>query len=261
MSLLRRVRDRRNRRRWLHFERRSAGRELMAAFAEAYPRATFVEIGSNDGAQYDDLRPHVLEGRWSGLMVEPVPYVFERLARNYGHLDGVALANVAVADREGRLPFHHLAEADPGELAALPSWYDAIGSFDRDTVLRHREIPGIEERLVTTEVECETFEALCDRHGIGEIDLLAIDAEGSDAMVLAQVDLERRRPRLVTFEHYHLATEERARIRERLEALGYELLEEFLDTWALETRDDELTRRFRQLRPAMPARSAAEERG
>ncbi|HEX6116167.1 MAG TPA: FkbM family methyltransferase [Solirubrobacterales bacterium] len=260
-AISRRARRLRDRLRWQRFERRSAGRRLLAAFAEAHPEAWFVEIGSNDGSQYDDLRPHILSGRWRGVMVEPVPYVFARLERSYGHLDGVALENVAIADREGRLPFHHLAEADPAELAELPSWYDAIGSFSRETVLRHREIPGIEDRLVVTEVPCETFEGLCRRNGIERIDLLAIDTEGSDAAILRQADIEARRPRLVVYEHYHLSAADRDGCRDRLAGLGYEILEEFLDTYALLPADDELTRVFRRLRPAMKARLAAEERG
>ena len=256
-----RARRLRDRLRWQRFERRSAGRRLLAAFAEAYPEARFVEVGSNDGSQYDDLRPHILSGRWRGVMVEPVPYVFERLERNYGQLEGVTLENVAIAEHEGRLPFHHLAEADPDDPAELPSWYDAIGSFDRDTVLRHDEIPGIENRLVVTEVPCVTFETLCERNSVERIDLLAIDTEGSDAAILRQADIAARRPRLVLYEHYHLSPAERDDTRDRLAGLGYELLEEFLDTYALLPADDELTALFRRLRPAMKPRLAAEERG
>jgi FkbM family methyltransferase len=259
-AALARARRLRDRLRWQRFERRSAGRSLLAAFAEAYPEATFVEVGSNDGSQYDDLRPHILSGRWRGVMVEPVPYVFERLERNYGHLDGVALERLAIADREDTLPFHHLAEASPDELAELPSWYDAIGSFDRETVLRHDEIPRIEERLTVTEVPCITFEALCERNGIERIDLLAVDTEGADAAILRQADLEARRPRLVLYEHYHLSPADRDECRDRLARIGYELLEEFLDTYALLPAEDELTRSFRRLRPAMKPRLAAEER-
>jgi hypothetical protein len=55
---------------------RLAGPRLLAAFADAYPEAAFVEIGSNDGEQHDHLRRHIREHRWRGLMVEPVPYFY-----------------------------------------------------------------------------------------------------------------------------------------------------------------------------------------
>ena len=124
-------------RRYRRLLRRMAGPRLLRAFAEAYPQARFVEIGSNDGSKYDHLREHIVSGAWRGIMVEPVPYVFERLRANYGHLERVALENVAVADRDGSLPFYHVAEASEEERAQLPDWYDTIGSFHREAVASH----------------------------------------------------------------------------------------------------------------------------
>ena len=57
-----------------------AGPKLLRAFAESVPDPFFIEIGSNDGDQHDHLRPFILERGWSGIMVEPVDYVFRRLA-------------------------------------------------------------------------------------------------------------------------------------------------------------------------------------
>src|SRR4051812_21742835 len=82
-----------------------AGPQLVAAFVEVYPAATFVEIGSNDGDQHDFLRPYILGCDWRGAMVEPVPYVFARLARNYAGIERVALLNAAVGERDGRASF------------------------------------------------------------------------------------------------------------------------------------------------------------
>ncbi len=251
--------ERRGRRRWRRYERRKAITELLRRFATAYPDASFVEIGANDGVQHDHLRPHVLANAWSGVMVEPVPYVFERLRRNYREVPGVRLENAAIADRDGRLPFFHLAEVDPGEELELPSWYDAIGSFSLETVRRNAcAMPGGESRIVRVEVPCLTFESLCRKHGLDRLDLVAIDAEGQDAEIVRQIDFERRRPRLILYEHYHLPAERRAETREWLRSLGYETMEEFLDTYCLDPGEDELTRAWRRLRPAVPGISALE---
>ena len=95
---MRRLQDRRS-------HRRLAGPRLLQAFGEAYPRAFFIEIGSNDGDQHDHLQPLIRSLQWTGLMVEPVPYVFERLRHNYADLDRVTLENAAIADRDGQVPF------------------------------------------------------------------------------------------------------------------------------------------------------------
>ena len=253
-------------RRWKEYRyrrllRRMAGPQLVRAFADAYPQAHFVEIGSNDGVKYDHLRPHIVSGSWEGIMVEPVPYVFERLRRNYGGLDGVILENAAIGDRDGRLPFHHLAEADEEERARLPDWYDTIGSFRREAVLGHAgKVPDIEARLVSTEVPCLTFESLLAKHGVERVDLLLIDTEGFDWEIIRHIDFAAHRPRLLVYEHFHLSPDERQECRAHLEGLGYETMEEGFDTFCLDTRShDGLTRRWRRLRPAVPGVSVAEE--
>jgi FkbM family methyltransferase len=238
--------------------RRLAGARLLRGFAARYPRAFFVEIGANDGQQHDPLRELILSRDWRGIMVEPVPFVFERLRRNYAGLGRVALENVAIADRVGTRPFYHLAEAAPEERAALPGWYDGIGSFSRGAVLEHgRDIPGIDERLVRTEVPCLTLEALLERHAVDRVDLLLVDAEGYDWEILRRTDLESIRPRLVIYEHYHLAQEDRELARTRLTAAGYECKEEGFDTFCVDARiQDALLRAWRRLRPVEPGISA-----
>ena len=237
---------------------RLAGRRLLRAFADAYPQAVFVEIGANDGEQHDHLRPLILSRAWSGVMVEPVPYVFERLRGNYGHLERVALENVAIAERDGRFPFYYPAPVEDTAREGLPDWYDGIGSFSRDEVLSHaREIPDIDERLMCTEVPCLSFESLCERHDIDHLDLLVVDTEGYDWEIIKTIDFSARAPRLVVYEHFHLRPAERDRCRAHLEDAGYETLAEHFDTFCLDARpEDDLTRCWRGLRAVLPPVSA-----
>jgi FkbM family methyltransferase len=248
--------------RWRLLQRRIFGPKLLAAFAEAYPRAVFVEIGANDGEQHDHLRPYILRGGWRGVMVEPVPYVFARLQRNYEGVDGVTLVNAAIADRDGRLPFFHLRDAAPEERATLPDWYDGVGSFNREALLSHApQMPDIAERVVEADVEALSFDTLCARHGVDDLDLLVIDTEGYDAEIVRAIDFRRHRPRVVVYEHFHLLPADRAATRAHLEAAGYETLEEGLDTFAVlpAAGDDAVARRWRRRRPAVAGVSKHDE--
>ena len=246
----------------LHRAPRLAAPRVVEAFAAAYPRAFFIEIGANDGEKHDHLRPAILAHPWRGIMVEPVPYVFERLRRNYGSMDRIALERAAIADRDGTVPFYHLREATEHERSGLPDFYDAIGSFSRESVLAHRRvIPDIESWLVETRVPSLTFESLCRNHAVSRVDLLAIDTEGYDCEVLGLVDLEARRPRLVVYEHYHLPSAERADCRSHMRSLGYEVLEEGFDSWCLDPADDILTEAWSRLSPGIPSFSVYDEPG
>lgn len=234
----------------------------MKAFADRRPDAAFVEIGSNDGVQHDFLRPFILEREWRGVMVEPVPYVFERLRRNYGSVERVQLENAAISDRDGVLPFFYLRPPAPAERDELPSWYDGIGSFSREVVESHaNHIPDIESRIVEAEVPALTFESLCRKHGLSDIDLILIDAEGYDHRILRSIDLAERHPTVLVYEHYHLDPGDRRECEERVREFGYETMQEGFDTWCLDPRVDErLTATWRGLRPAVAGVSAEDER-
>ena len=256
-AVIERLRRRVRRARYRRMLRRMAGPKLLAALATALPRATFVEIGANDGEQHDHLRPYILATEWSGLMVEPVPYVFERLRRNYGHLERVRLVNAAVAGEDGTVAFHHLA---PPEGDAEPEWYDGIGSLSRDVVLAHAaRFPGVRDRVVTSEVPALTYPSLLARNGVERVDLLVIDTEGLDWQILRGVDLTRDPPWLILFEHYHLDPDDRAAAHAHLRAHGFETMEEGFDTFAARPGLDALDRVWRRARPAVAGVAAYED--
>ena len=262
-----RIRDLLGRRRPKHAERpigeRLAGPKLIAAFAVAHPDAVFVEIGSNDGEQHDFLRPHILASDWTGVMVEPVPYVFERLQRNYAGIDRVALENVAVADRDATLPFFHLRDADEGERSGLPDWYDGVGSFNREAILSHApQMPDIAQRIVQHNVPTLRFASLCEQHGLDHVDLIVIDTEGYDWEIIRTIDLSAKTPRLIVYEHFHLSPHDRVACRSHVEAQGYETMEEGFDTFCLRAGgpDDALARAWRTLEPAVAGVAKYDER-
>jgi FkbM family methyltransferase len=238
------------------------GPKLLGQLAEIHPSARFVEVGAHDGTWNDQLRSFIVTRAWTGVMVEPVPYLFERLRRNYGALDRVALENAAISDADGHRPFYQLAPVDDPEREGLPSWYDAIGSLSRENVVGHRDlIPDVERRIVRTEVTCMTFESLCRKHGLSELELLMVDTEGHDWTILQGVDFEAHRPRLVVYEHLHLPPAERAKCRAHLQQQGYETREEWFDTWCLHSgAGKRLHRKWRRLPWRVPGVSAHEPR-
>jgi FkbM family methyltransferase len=241
--------------------RRMAGPRLIKAFADANPGAYFVEIGSNDGEQHDHLRPYILGREWRGIMVEPVPYIFERLARNYAAVDRVILENVAIADRDGERPFHYLVDASAEERRKLPDWYDGVGSFSREALLSHAaQIPDVESRMITARIPVMTFESLCAKHGADRVDLVLIDTEGYDWEILRSIDFARFRPQVVVYEHFHLAPADRRACAEYLAAHGYETMEEGFDTFCLASEAPAPLRdAWRGLEPAVPGVSKADE--
>ena len=58
---------------------------MLEALAYGGKNVFFIQVGSNDATHNDPLRRFILERGWRGLMIEPVPHVFERLKRNYAN--------------------------------------------------------------------------------------------------------------------------------------------------------------------------------
>lgn len=234
--------------------RRMAGPRLLRAYAEARPDAPWIEVGANDGVQHDHLRPLLVDGLLGrGVMVEPAPAPFARLQEHYAGVERVALERAVVAELDGPVEFWHLRDPRPGE-TGLPDWYDGIGSRSRAHLEAHADrVPGLEDRLVRAVLPGLTFASLCAKHGIDEVGLLVVDAEGGDWDVLRGIDLAAHRLQLVVWEHFHLRPADRAAARAHLEAHGFAVMEEGFDSFAVH-RDAPVA--GHDLRPAVPGVSA-----
>jgi FkbM family methyltransferase len=207
---------------------------MVQAFgkATASENVTFVQVGSNDGTTGDPLRAVSERFHWRGVLVEPVPYVYDRLRAMRGANRRLSLENVAVADRDGTASFSHLKRAHGNE--DVPVWYDQLGSFSLEILLSHEdEIPNLRERLITTDVETVTFDTLCARHGIDRLDLIHVDTEGYDWEILRRIDLRRYQPSLLLFEHRHLRAADLDACRDFLDDQGYVRRETADDTICL----------------------------
>ena len=192
-------------------------RAAVAGVSEPF----FVTVGANDGVMLDPLAEMVRsEGRWRGLLVEPVPHLFARLQANYPDAARFTLAQVAVADRSGELPFYYVNERARQELPGMPDWFDGLGSFDRSHIARW-EGGVLEPYIVEASVPCLPLPALLARHGVRRVDLLLIDTEGYDYQVLRQVDLVATPPAAVLVEYKHLTGPDHKALRTLLRRHGY----------------------------------------
>lgn len=211
----------------------------LASKLASRPRLQFAQVGSNDGVTGDPLRAHILnQPDWRGVLIEPLPFLFDRLEANYSHGEidpairrRVALEAVAIADQAGEQTFYHV---DPEAMRRLdlPWHFDQLGSFDREHVTKHLPAHAA-EAVAETRVRCEPLAAVLDRHGLDRLDLLHVDAEGYDASVIEQVDFDAHPLPIVMFEHRNLSAERRDATYRLLASHGYRLHADVNDCLAL----------------------------
>jgi FkbM family methyltransferase len=183
----------------------------------------FVQVGSNDGAKADPIQPFVLGGRWSGLLIEPIPRIFETLRKNYTNVGSLSFANVAIAEQDGSADFYSVR--DP---------HSALSSFNYETVMKHEHwLPNIGDLIEKIKVPTLRLDSVLKSHGIETIDVLVVDTEGFDAAVISTIDLEEYKPKLIMFEHVHLSAHGSEGLRNTLTRQSYEFIFDGYDCVAI----------------------------
>jgi len=195
--------------------------KLCRELPRVIPNPVFVKIGANDGVTGDPCSDLLLKDpRWKGLLIEPVPYCFDRLKKNFSDTERFTLEQVAVGAEAGTLPFYYVAENARSHLPNLPDWYDQLGSFDRNHITKHLD-GALEPFVIECTVEVNTLHTLLDRNGIENIHLLHIDTEGHDYEILKTVDFSHCPPLLILVEHDHLCEKEKNTMRRLLQKNHY----------------------------------------
>lgn len=156
----------------------------------------------------DPIHKLVLQNNnWQLLFIEPVPYLFEKLKKNYGSNQRFKFENSAVNNGSNQI-FYSVKEEAIEQNPHIPYWYDQLGSFRKENILKH--LNGILEPYIEeTIIEGLTFNEVIKKNNIDSIDLLHIDTEGYDWIVLSQLDLMKYYPTIILYEHKHLKESEK----------------------------------------------------
>jgi FkbM family methyltransferase len=142
---------------------------LMAVRGE---QLNFIEVGANDGRSGDPLNRYVMQYPWYGMLIEPQPDVFVQLCENYASVrDRLIFENVAIANGLSTITMYRGQGRD---------W--PITSVHKKVVA---QLAPHDVELLT--VPCTTLDELIRKHGMSNVDILQIDAEGHDYEVLKTI--------------------------------------------------------------------------
>ena len=187
---------------------------------------SLILVGAHDGSKTAAM---VAEACQDGkvLLVEPVPWLFEKLKARHGANPDIVLHNAVVSDSEGYVDFYAPMAAAHAALAAAhaPGAYlDQLGSLNARHALQHDlNFEGKVEKIV---VPADTFGSLFTKYDVTSVQCLLTDTEGYDAVILSNFPFDRIKPPKIIFEHKHCDGAKRigskfARLLIMLEGLGY----------------------------------------
>lgn len=110
------------------------------------------------------------------------------------------------------------------DLPNLPEWYDQLGSFNKDVVLKHRGyIPLFDELFIEDTVNSITFKELLKRYSVKSLNLIHIDTEGYDYEIIKMLPFSDIKIDLIQFEHKHLSNLNYKNALQLLSANGYKV--------------------------------------
>lgn len=197
-------------------------KSILLDFAQQEKNVTFIQVGAHDGRSGDLIHDFVTLNAWRGVFVEPVPYLYERLVRNYAaYADRFTFENIAIDTSDGIKKFYAVREADHSN---IPGWHTQLGSFDKNNILKHAgSIPGLQELIYGIDVRTMTMKTLLKKNNILNPQIIAIDTEGYDGVVVRSLLNEGIRPQILIFEHKHLSWWNYRACTRKLKQLGYDV--------------------------------------
>lgn len=189
-------------------------------------RVRFLQIGANDGLRNDPIREFLVRDAWSGVLVEPLPEVFQLLRKNYpvARFPGLKFVNAAVTARDGETLSFWTFKRSFLERLTLEKRLEFLrkASFDRNHLLGFLDsATAAQSPIEEIKVATVTVASLARTYfADGRIDLLVIDAEGHEATILSTIDFAAFRPGAIFYESHHLGAD-KATIEGLLTRTGY----------------------------------------
>jgi FkbM family methyltransferase len=149
----------------------------------------FIEVGANDGKYLDPLYPYVVKNNWSGILVEPNPFVFEELKNNYKNTNNLFFEKCIVSDKSGIVDFYYNGD-NITTLHNTLSYNYAKNNFKEDLKI----VPTLSL----------TFDDLIQKYDVKKVDVLMTDVEGYDLDLLKTFPFHLIKPKVIISEHVHL---------------------------------------------------------
>jgi hypothetical protein len=161
----------------------------------------YFQIGAHIGNTDNDPIFSVLTENKSLILIEPNPYAFDDLRKNYEEktkTNSIQFENIAVSNKDGFLSLYVPSRIN--DFTKYPSWTTQIASTNENHLLEH--LPDLIIDRIS--IPCYRLNTLIAKMDIRSIDYLCIDTEGHDYEILSDLDLQILKPKNIVFENKHM---------------------------------------------------------
>ena len=211
------------------YEFNKIGRTIyfLERLAKKQGEISFIQVGANDGISFDNIYPFFKSHKCKGLLIEPLPYFFDRLKLNYADSPSIVPLNIALHPTAEKFDIYSV---NPKELHKYPHWVSGIASFNKEHLIKN----SVQESdLVIEAVTCKPLSTLIEEYELLKLDYLQIDTESFDDEIIKMINFNQVKPKLIKFESVHLSSEKKLSTVNLLKSQGYKIIDERRDMVAL----------------------------
>ena len=160
-----------------------------------------VVIGAHTGEHYINELNSLVNKKC--LLVEPVPYNFNKLKNNTKSFNHILYCSNAVSNVKETNKFYFVKESSIKKLGK--HWASGIGSYNKKHILDHRykRFKVEDKDIDNLEIKSITFEDLIQEYSISSIEKLQIDVEGFEYKIMSNINLDKIRIDKIVFEYKH----------------------------------------------------------
>tara|TARA_Y100000816_G_C26080242_1_gene569261 strand:+ start:1039 stop:1653 length:615 start_codon:yes stop_codon:yes gene_type:complete len=166
-----------------------------------YTDRTIIQIGSHIGNTKNDPIYKKVDPTTTLILVEPVPYLFDKLKQNYEkkNISNIHFINKAVSNYIGKIEL--TIPSEKNDFCKLPKWVSQLSSVNEAHIKSHVECKDVITEKIN--VQTTTVDEIIKEYGVKEIELLHTDTEGHDYEILMSYSFDIK-PRKILFEHKHM---------------------------------------------------------
>jgi FkbM family methyltransferase len=162
----------------------------------------FVEIGAFNGISWSNTYGLAKIG-WSGLLIEPQKNKLDECKKNYAGFKDILFVESCVGSFTGLTKFWNGGSG-------------SLGTCKEEMIDIYESIESLSGRLKKdsfSEVSIDTLDNILTKSKISrEIDVISIDAEGSELDILKGFNINKYKPKLVIIEMHEMLKEEKLHI-------------------------------------------------
>jgi FkbM family methyltransferase len=189
---------------------------------KGYKNGVYVDVGAHDGISINNTLYFEKNNNWSGINIEPIKKVFDRLVIN--RPNDINL-NCAVCNKDGETEFL----CNTGYTEMISGIKD---NFDIRHIYRlQRENTQHGSTTEVIKVETKKLETILDENNITHINYLSIDVEGAEFEVIKSINFDKVFIDVIGFENNY--NDVSVPIVEYLQNKGYIIIHISLDIFMI----------------------------